>query len=62
MTKNADQHEYPYFWYGIGSKEVYFSAAAKTSFDVDFYDESGRSVADQSYKLSTNCPFGFCCE
>ena len=33
---------------------MYFSAAAKTSFDVDFYDESGRSVADQSYKLSTN--------
>jgi hypothetical protein len=55
LTRNADQHDYPYFWYDIGSKEVHFSAAAKTSFDVVvFYDECGRGVADQSYKLSTN--------
>ncbi|KAF9111661.1 hypothetical protein BGX27_004602 [Mortierella sp. AM989] len=55
MTKNADQYDYPYFWYGIGSKEVYFSPSAKTSFDVVvFYDESGNGVVDRSYNLNTH--------
>jgi hypothetical protein len=55
IAKNADQHDYPYFWYGVHSKEVHFSPSARTSFDVVvFYDETGKGVVDQSYRLSTH--------
>jgi len=63
MTKNVDQHVYPYNWYDIDSEDVSISVSVKTSFDVVvFYDESGRGVADESYKLYSNLSHRVCRE